>query len=222
MPVTFSPVGDFSAVCDGLQAVTLTDREGTTEGLESGLRRKITEREAAASNGKYTTQDVRWNLSQSEVTLALVPGCTITDADDAEWTVLSVERATLGDRWACVCRNLVVTEGLDTLIAIQVSTPAKGPTGAHVDSWEYLLTDVRAKFQRVAAGEESERGARRLTRDFICFLREQVDLRGHHRIIDADGKAYRVTGYRDPERIDKLSEVDLVLWQENASAGGAA
>lgn len=215
MPATFDPVGDFAAVCDGLQAVTFTPAGGADQSITHALKRSVRRREADPSNGLYTSADVRWHLPIEEVTGEPVPGGTITEGS-TEWTILTVDRDTLSDRWRCTCRNLVVTEQLNTVVTIEVASLAKGATGAHVETWSELLDDVRAKIQRMSATEKSEHGVRQLDRSYRAYMRERVDLRGKHRLVDSDGTVYLITGYRNPDRIDTLTEVDLSLWTEDA------
>lgn len=216
MPVTFSPVGDFAAVCDGLQTVTLTDRDGVEQTVTHALRRSIRSSEAAPSNGHHLMADVRWHLPIEEVTGEPLPGWTIDDGTD-EWTILVVSRDTLSDRWNCYSRNLVVTEGLNTLITIEVATVTKGDGGAHEQTWSTLASGVRAKIQRLSAESDTEHGVRQLDRTYRAYWREALDLRGKHRIIDNSGVKYLLTAYRDPERIDVLAEADLELWTEGTA-----
>lgn len=213
MPVAFDPVGDFATVCDGLQAVTFASRvDEVGQSLDGALRRAVSTREAIASNGLYTTQDVRWHLPVEDVDGDPQPGDLVTEDDGTEWTILSVVRSTLGDRWACVCRNLVISERLDTLVTVQVATVTKGATGAHSESWANLQAGVRCRIQRLRASDASSLGTRQLERAFTAYMREPLVLDRKHRLVDSEGVIYRVTGYRNPERIDQLLEVDLELW----------
>jgi head-tail adaptor len=220
MPVTFDPVGDFIAVCDGLQAVTLTDRDdANADAVADALRRAVTLREAERSNGLYTTSDVHWHLPQSQVTTDPQPGYIITDSNDDEWTILAVEDQTLTDRWRCTCRNLVVAEQLDTLVTIQVSTSIKGDTGAHEQTWADQQGGIRARIQRIAGQVRTTVGASQIDATHTMYFRESIVLTARHRVADSDGNRYRVVGYRDPERIDKLCEADLVPWTDDYLSG---
>ena len=219
MPAVFDPVGDFVAVCDGLQAVTLADREGDTDAVAHALRRAVSLREADASDGLYTASDVHWHLPQEEVAGAPVLGGTITDADDEEWTILATSDDTLGDRWDCICRNLVITEQLNTLVTIQVSTSVKGETGAHEQTWADQQRGVRGRLQREEGQVQSAVGTRQIDPTYKFFFRETIRLTSRHRIVDSDGNRYRVVGYQDPERIDKLAEARLKPWTDDYLSG---
>lgn len=212
MSVTFSPVGDFAAVCDGLGEVVLKDQTGSPSGDPvTALVQPITDREMARSNGRYRSQDVRIHLDAADVAETIIPGWTIT-SDGAAFTVLEASLETHGDRWNCVGRNLVITEGLDTLVTIQVATTTKGTSGAHAQTWANHLANVRGKITRTEATDTDEQGARTLKRRYTLHMREALDLRRTYRIVGPGNVTYRVTGYRDPESITELTSVDLEVW----------
>lgn len=228
MPATFDPVGDFLLVADGLQSVTLTDRDDADQAIEHALRRAVTRRESEASNGFYSTSDVHWHLPQSEVTGEPQLGWVVTDADENEWTALAVEDQTLTDRWRLTCRNLVIAERLDTLITIQVSTTAKGEGGAHERTWADQQRGIRARFQRAFTRGNTQSvatvgqhvGTNQIDPRSTVFWRESIVLTARHRIVkESTGQRFRIVGYRDPERIDKLAEVDVVPWTDDYLEG---
>jgi hypothetical protein len=103
MSVGFDPSTDLVDVADGLEAVTLIPRrasEGTT--IAHALPRMVSLREAAASGGQYTQADVRWHLPVEEYATRPALGDVIQDGDGTRWTVLEVEKATMGTRWGCL------------------------------------------------------------------------------------------------------------------------
>ena len=54
---------------DGLQEVLVTDRDGGfSQTVSTALRRAITTREIARSNGRYTSDDANWHLKVNELT----------------------------------------------------------------------------------------------------------------------------------------------------------
>lgn len=232
MPVTFNPVGDFADVCDGLESITLSARSdgtGSNQATASALRRAVGHKEAQASNGLYTSSDVVWHLPQEDITTPPALGDVIIDNDLAEWTILARRDDTLSDRWRCVTRNLVASELLTDLVTIQVAYATVGDTGAHETTWSDMTDALRGRIQRAftrssnaASGGArviSKAGTRTLEAEYTLFIRERVELKGKHRIVDQNGNRYLVTGYRDPERIDKLTEVDLVPWIEDYTTG---
>jgi len=211
MPVPFSPVGDFESVCDGLQTVTLASRENPSDRVDvQALLRPVTDRELARSNGMYRAGDVRIHFAGSN-DFAPVPGDTVTDANDRQFTILTASLETLTDRWIVTARDLIISEGLNTLVTIQVATTAKGASGAHEQTWADLLTNVRGKIQRMSASQDDGRGVKRLDRSYVLYIREPLELTGIYRVVST-GVIYRVTGYVNPESIDQLTTVSLERW----------
>ena len=68
MATDFDPQSDFAQVADALEPATLRRADGSgSTAVASALRRAVTTREAAASDGKYTTSDVHWHLAAAEL-----------------------------------------------------------------------------------------------------------------------------------------------------------
>ena len=85
---------DLGRIADGLEAVTLARRGSTPGGtpapIAHALRRSVSIREAAASDGRYTTADVTWHLPVAELGQAPRLGNLIRSGDGRQWTVLEV------------------------------------------------------------------------------------------------------------------------------------
>src|SRR5262245_51213861 len=106
MTLAWDPQADFLEAADALEAVTLTTVSGATIAVSSALRLRVSEREAAASGGRFTRRDVRWHLPASQVAAAPQVGATITDGDGRTWTIQQVDHDTRSSRWRCWCRLL--------------------------------------------------------------------------------------------------------------------
>jgi head-tail adaptor len=201
------------ALMDGLATVSLVAR-GETAGVEiSALRRDINTREAAASNGRYLTADVRfhWQFTDSDAENVPSVGDSIIDVDGT-WTILEVGLATLRTRWACVCRNLAIQSGLGTLIKIQKATWAKDSNGSQVATWADLYTSVPARIQPVMSDETSDKRHLRNQDTYEVFTTSAVIVSKDHRIVGSDNKVYRITGLRNPERVDQLLTILCEEW----------
>src|ERR1700722_9293913 len=112
MVTGFDPQSDFAQVTDALEPVTLRRADGSGSiALASALRRAITTREAAASDGKYTTSDVHWHLAAAELPVPPRLGDQIIDATGEAWTILETQLATCGSRWKGTARNLTFAGG---------------------------------------------------------------------------------------------------------------
>ena len=206
-------IADDMDLFDGLESVTLTHTvSGETDAVSKALPRAVTTREAAASNGKYTASDVNWHLKASEVSSRPVPGDTITDGDGDVWTVLDVQKATLGTRWRCITRQLDITDEASTLITIEQATWSKSAGGFQVASWSTWKSNVRAKVQRLSASETDETNQRQNKAEFVVICEVQNLVGKSHRIVDADSTVYRIKGYRNTDRIDSLYEILCEVW----------
>lgn len=200
---------DDLAMADGLEPVTLLARDGSELAtIESALRRAVTTTEAAASNGLYQQGDVRWHVPVSALAEAPALGTRLVDGADGQWTVLGVERATLGTRWACTTRNLALTGGLSERVTIQLATVSKGEHGEPVLLWNDWRTGVAARVQPQTAEVSIEHQRRMVRLTHIAYLAEPLELSSLHRVVRGDA-TYAVLRLRRAERIDALTEVDL-------------
>lgn len=194
---------------DGLEAVTLLPAGiGTEVAIGKALRRRPSRRELEASGGKYLAEDVRWHLPAAALSSPPLPGARIVDAAGEHWTVLAVDREALGSRWACWSRNLAVAGGLEEVVAIETAVWSKDEHGAPLAAWSVYRTAVRARVQPVESAEQSADDQRRTPRRYRAFVAEPLPLDADLRIV-RDGRAYRVLGYRRPERIDELLVLDV-------------
>jgi hypothetical protein len=195
---------DFAIVADRLEPVTLERRDGASVPLAGALRRAVTTREAAISDGKYTSGDVRWHLSAAELAKPPRLGDRIIDGGDQSWTILELRLATCGSRFECVTRNLAIAAGLDTLISIRRDLVVKGVNGAAERSWQSYRTNVRARIQEQTAERSEQHGRQSGVVTAKIYLAEQIPVDNGFQIVAADGTTYEVTGYESPDEIGRL------------------
>ncbi|HEV2970688.1 MAG TPA: hypothetical protein VGY55_12025 [Pirellulales bacterium] len=196
---------DFAQIADDLEGVTLRRADGiTATRLASALRRAITTGEAATSDGEYTTADVRWHLAAAELDDAPELGDRIVDSSGESWMILATRLATCGSRFECIARNLAITAGLNTLIAIRREVIAKGQSGAAERSWEDYRLGVRARIQEQAAERSEQHGRRSGIVTAKVYVAEQIVVDNGFQIVAADGMEYEVTGYERPDSITNL------------------
>ena len=158
----FDVQADFAQVADALEAVTLQRADGSaSSSLASALRRAITTREAATSDGQYTTADVRWHLAAAELAAAPRLGDQIIDGSGEAWRILATRLATCGSRFECVTRNLAIVAGLNTLITIRREMIFKGASGAVERCWTDYRINILARIQEQAACAASSMAANR-------------------------------------------------------------
>lgn len=206
--------GDLLLV-DGLQPVSIRlAGEAFDRPVPDALRRDVSVREVAASNGDYRLGDTRWHLPTCEFCREILPGTTITDGDGTVWTVLTVGKQTLSTRWACTARAIEITAGLSQTISIERMVLGKGEHGQQViESWSPLYAGVRAKIQPQSTDMEGERSRRTARVTHTVYVAAQVTLKEKDRIRCGDRK-FGVRAVRNAERIDLLTEIDVEedLW----------
>lgn len=200
---------DFASIADNRETYTLSRRDGSTASMDNCLRRALGTREAAASNGKYTTSDVRIHVDPEAVDPDPIIGDVITDGDGTRWTVLETSLETLGTRRACICRALAIVNGLTQRVKIEEMTVTKGDVGQPVSTWTEVKS-VAAKIQPEASyptmGDKQAR-SNRLT--YSAWFEEDVQLTSNRRVVDYEGNDYTVDSYTVPEDLGKLPEARL-------------
>jgi head-tail adaptor len=208
MTLALNPSADFAAVVDGLATITLHRRGGDSENIAQALRREITTREAAASNGKYTASDVRFHFAVSAVEATPKIGDVIEDADGERYTILDVQLATLAKRYRCTTRNLAVVHGLDSTVAIERATYAKGAQGAIERTWT-VWKRVRARVQPVESTVGVADGAMQTAARWKVFIAEDLDLDQRCRVKTNDGTTYNILGWSRAEDVGGLLEMEV-------------
>ncbi len=212
MTVDFDPAGDLADVADGNETVTFRRRgsgSGSDTSVAGALRRAMSVREAAQSNGRYTASDVTWHLPAGELNDPPRLGDLIVDNDGGRWTVLDVQSATMQTRWRCACRSLTVVYGLDDTIDVLAATYTKDGGGAAEPTWRPWKTGIRARIQPASAKMGTEHGARRTVTRYHVFVEEDLTLDHTHRIQCADGTVYKVVGTKAAERIGELQTIEI-------------
>jgi hypothetical protein len=206
----FDPHSDFVQVADALEPVKLNraDGSGSTE-LTGALRRAMTTREAAASDGKYTTSDVHWHLAAD---LPAPPrlGDQIIDAGGEAWTILEAQLVTCGSRWKCATRNLALAGGLNTYITILREVATKGPNGAVEPTFVPYASAVQARIQELSASRGEQHGRQSGTVKAKVYMAQQILVDNGNRIQAADGTLYEVTGYERPDSIASLFVINAI------------
>ena len=97
------------------------------------------------SNGFYRSSDVRFHFETPDGSPKI--GSTILDADGSVFTILETSYDTIAVRWKCICRNLTIHYGLDSVVTIDEVAEA-----------DFLVTSksyYRRKSQRIRDAEAS-------------------------------------------------------------------
>jgi hypothetical protein len=214
----FDPSDDLGRIADGLEAVTLARRGSTPGGapapIAHALRRSVSMREAAASDGRYTAADVTWHLPVAELAQSPRLGDLIRSGDGRQWTVLEVRLTTLGTRWRCTTRSLAVVYGLDDTITILKAAYVQGAGGAAEATWLPWKTGVRARIQPLRSSPGGQHESRQVIARCQIFVEEELALSPAHRIAGPDGTIYKVLGVTAAERLGELQtiEAEVTPW----------
>ncbi len=212
MTLAFDPSDELAQIADGLEAVTLARRGSTPGGaaatIAHALRRAVSVREAAASDGRYTAGDVTWHLPVAELAAAPRLGDLVRSGEGRQWTVLEVRLTTLGTRWRCTTRSLAVVYGLDDTITILKPTYVQGTGGAAEATWLPWRTGVRARIQPVRSTPGSQHESRQKITRCQIFVEEEFALDPTHRIAAADGTIYKILSVVGAERLGELQTIE--------------
>jgi len=209
--LSFNPGDDFSAVTDGLAAVTVSRPDGSVRAVVAHtLRLAVKNQEARHSGGRYTASDVVWHLPAPALPAAPRLGDLIVDADGRKWTILQVREVTQGCRWRCVTRNLAIVHGLDQKIDLEKATYTKASSGVMEATWQPWRTGLSARIQPRTLEVQEQPDRLASVAEYTVFLAENVPVDHTHRIKGPDGTRYRILRSRRAERIDALLEIDVV------------
>lgn len=208
MTTEFDPSADFIDIADLLEPVTLRRRgNGEEVSVVSALRRHLSEREAARSNGKYLASDVRWHLPADQLSSAPRLGDRIVETTGDDYTIVQVSQQVAASRYQVVCRNLAVVHSLCERIDIQEAVVTQGTLGEEVLEWVDHLPGIRARIQPLVRDIHEGEDRRTLRSTHTIFVAEPLDLTARHRVVGPEGKIYRVIHMHREEEIGALAEI---------------
>jgi len=96
---------------DNTETVTYSAKAAGTAAVADSVRWasrfEINRREAFASQGYFTLQDVVWEFSVAELVSTITPkeGDSITAADGVVWSVIEIRKIAFDTVWQAVCRR---------------------------------------------------------------------------------------------------------------------
>lgn len=167
--------------------------------------------ESAPSAGVVQAARLKWLLPGENLPSGVTPviGDLIRDADDVDWTVLSTMRGKWGNTWHLETLSLALASGLT--VTGTLTRPTNAQDAAHRQSLASYSTTVGTSACRVQpldsqVAEILER--RTIPRKYTAFLATPLAARAKDRFV-ADSVTYTVTGFKFPEQIDHLMELDL-------------
>jgi len=205
MAIDLNIAGDFDAILDTAEAVTLKRRgTATTIALPKAWRYASLSQEAQAGVAGVSRDDVTWQFAWPDAVDLPRIGDAIFDAALECWTILSVEVRGARSRLRCVARNLRIVHALDDRIEIQQAIWEEGESGPEIVGWQSLRAAVPARIQPEQVTVDHTGDAPSSTTTFRVLLADDTPLDHHHRLIGAEGAIYQILEYSQAERIDML------------------
>lgn len=205
MAIDLNLVGDFDAILDTAEAVTLKRRgTATTVALAKAWRYEALTQEAQAGVAGVARTDVTWQFSWPEAVDLPRIGDAILDAAGECWTILSVEVRGARSRLRCTARNLRIVHELDDRIEIQQAIWDEGESGPEIIGWQTLQTAVPARIQPEQVTVDHSSDAPTSTATYRVLLADDTPLDHHHRLVGSDGTIYQIVAYTQAERADVL------------------
>lgn len=125
---------------DAYERVTYTSTRRTGSQVSSFdyvRRRSLSNKELAASGGRYTGLDRKFIVPAAVLPTGFVPkpADQLEDADGSPWTVLEAQQMVVGSKWYLTCRNPIIAYDLADLIDIQAPTISYDAQRAKVKTW---------------------------------------------------------------------------------------
>jgi hypothetical protein len=204
MPIEFNIADDFATIVDGAQATTLKRRgSATTIAVPKAWRYSLIAQAAEPGVAAAVQSDVVWQFGWSDSVEKPRVGDLLIDAAHECWTILSVEVRGNNSRLRCQTRNLRIAHELTNRIEIQHAI-CDGESGPEITGWTTLRTAVPARIQPDRTVVDDSADPPTSTSTYRVLLDNDTPLDHNHRILDAEGRAYRVLEYLQAERIDAL------------------
>jgi hypothetical protein len=151
------------------------------------------------SDEPYQRHDVAWHIPANETESPPSVGEHVIDDASDQWTILKVERQTLGTRYRCQTRKLAIHNDLTHRVDVQ----------PHWFDWR---RGVRAQVQPVVATAVEQRDQHTTGATHQVFFALPIELDHNTRIVHK-AAVYRVVAVSKTDRIDVLMTADVV--QEN-------
>ncbi len=216
--------GDFAYLAAGNEPYTLRIAGQPDLLLPSVLTEPVSYREELPADGMVQQGDLLavWPIADSQQPPL---GSRLIDPAGAVWTILTVVRKDHVNTWECTARNLAVAYNLDNFATVLKAQYTKSAAGAAIAAWTPIGPAVPARFQPQSQDAQIFEDAEWTKTQFTVVLAADVlDWRGfplelagsNYRLMDQQGRHYRVIRYRRAQRIDALPTATAVLVLEGA------
>jgi hypothetical protein len=205
MPLDFNIQGDFTAVVDGWEPVTLLRRGGSAAiAVPRAWRYSSLSEPAEPGMADVARHDVEWQFEWADETDVPRVGDAIVDANGVCWTILSVVEHGAKSRLRCLGRNLAFVHALADRVEILAAVWEEGGSGPEIVGWNSLHSAVPASIQPEPTIVDHAADPPTSETIYRIVLGRQLALDHNHRIVDGAGTTYRVLEFTHAERIDAL------------------
>lgn len=213
MSVDLDTAGDFDAIIDTAESVTLKRRaSAATIAVPKAWRYSSLTQQAEPAMPGVARWDVVWQFSWNSGVDPPRIGDTLFDAANDCWTILSIEERGAKSRLRCVTRNLRIVYELVDRIEIQAAIWEDSGSGPEIVGWTTLRAAVPARIQPDQTSIDHTTDPPTSTSMYRVMLADDTPLDHNHRLVDADGQIYQLIEYSQAERFDTLpvAKVQLV------------
>lgn len=209
--MVFDPIGDFENIVDGLKPITLIPDGGAAVAGITSLRRAVTHKEAAASNGRYTTSDTVFHVSTVDYADRLPLGSHIEEANGDRWTVLEHAYQTLLARWRYIVRRL--DTGVDannpSTVFRELATFVKSASGALEPNWVRDADPMAVRFEPIEDSRRTENGITHFPSRYVGHFETEFEISSRVRFVDAATNViYKPIKAINREKLGELFAVD--------------
>lgn len=211
MPLSISI--DDQSLLEGQETVTYYDQGSTSASFTTAVRYPITLREAAASNGYYQAGDVVWTIESSQAgSASITPGGVLYDSNSVTYNVLSADKSNVAGFWKLTTRNVRISAQLYDQITIQYVTDTVDAAGGISQSWTNQDVNVHCRVQKVGTQDYDARGVKGSATLYEITLPGEyvVMVNGNYNRVKHGNNYYRITNYRNAERIDELPVIECI------------
>lgn len=191
------------------------DLEDTIEGVKV---QKVSFKEQAESNGVYQAGDRGVLIPTRKMLLGEPkPRDQVVIGDDT-YTTLTVDPRCWDkagpQRYRLVVRNLRIHYQLNDLCTIERPQPALNESGAEVENWRPVYTDLVCRLQHKDDALGDQRGMRGFQKSYQVFLERDIWISNKDRVkatIDGATVYLEILGFSNADRIDELPFIDAEL-----------
>lgn len=186
-------------VFDNHETVYLT-RPGKTEAIKvCALRRQLSVREAAASEGAYTARDVQFSIRRSSVCKS-PPGVggVLTSQENEVFTIIGVDKATLKSRFRVWCREPIIDGDLDDDLTFEKPLTLLDGLDAPYTEWTAVYSNVPGKIHIEDTKNSVSFGARQDTPSAMIYAKNVAEVKPNWRVKGRDGVYYNISKVTTP------------------------